>query len=577
MKLSFTLGLCLMCVMAFAQVVTSDVATLLDRKGKADCIIVMQDQLDMYGQTNGLTKEQKAQKVFTRLNQHAARSQATIIQYLQSEQVSYQSYYVFNGIQAVLNTNQVKYIVDHFDVKQVAYNQPAVALEDVPTTESVARMDVEWGIAQIKADSVWQLGYEGAGVVIGGQDTGYDFDNALILPRYRGYSEDTIDHSYNWHDAIDSIDLMHEDEVVLPTNNPCGLSSLTPCDDHGHGTHTMGTMVGRDSTNLIGVAPAAKWIGCRNMERGYGKPSTYTECFEWFMAPTDINNENADPTKAPHIINNSWGCTEDEGCNLDNWVFMETVVNNLTAAGILVVVSAGNDGWEGCGSIINPATVFENSFTVGASNSEDGLGYFSSIGPVNVDGSNRIKPDIVAPGVQVRSITLNDEFASWDGTSMAGPHVAGAAALIINANPELAGQVDEIKDIIQNSALRLTGEDECFGISANEVPNFLYGYGRIDALAAVEQALNFSSTDELLSADEIKVFPNPNMGSFTILNETNAIDQITISDMAGRLVYSNSFVNATQQIEIAGLTKGMYIYSLKSQEGIAQGKIVVVE
>lgn len=577
MKLSFTLGLCLMCVMAFAQVVTSDVATLLDRKGKVDCIIVMQDQLDMYGQTNGLTKEQKAQKVFTRLNQHAARSQATIIQYLQSEQVSYQSYYVFNGIQAVLNTDQVKYIVDHFDVKQVAYNQPAVALEDVPTTESVARMDVEWGIAQIKADSVWQLGYEGAGVVIGGQDTGYDFDNALILPRYRGYSEDTIDHSYNWHDAIDSIDLMHEDEVVLPTNNPCGLSSLTPCDDHGHGTHTMGTMVGRDSTNFIGVAPAAQWIGCRNMERGYGKPSTYTECFEWFLAPTDINNENADPTKAPHIINNSWGCTEDEGCNLDNWVFMETVVNNLTAAGILVVVSAGNDGWEGCGSIFNPATVFENSFTVGATNSEDGLAYFSSIGPVNADGSNRIKPDIVAPGVQVRSITLNDQFASWDGTSMAGPHVAGAAALIINANPELAGQVDEIKDIIQNSALRLTGEDECFGISANEVPNFLYGYGRIDALAAVEQALNFSSTDELLSADEIKVFPNPNMGSFTILNETNSIDQITISDMAGKLVYSNSFVNATQQIEIAGLTKGMYIYSLKSQEGIAQGKIVVVE
>merc|ERR1712127_902407 len=100
-------------------------------------------------------------------------------------------------------------------------------------------------------------------------------------------------------------------------------------------------MVGEDNDNQIGVAPGAKWIACRNMERGNGTPATYIECFEWFMAPTDLNNENPDVSKAPHVIANSWSCPTSEGCDSTNWHVMEAVVQNLKASGVVVVVSAG--------------------------------------------------------------------------------------------------------------------------------------------------------------------------------------------------------------------------------------------
>ena len=138
-------------------------------------------------------------------------------------------------------------------------------------------------------------------------------------------------HNYNWHDSIHS------------GGGSCGADSPAPCDDFGHGTHTMGTMVGDDGgTNKIGVAPRRKWIGCRNMDQGVGTPATYTECFQWFIAPTDLPNQNPDPSKAPHVINNSWGCPPSEGCT--DPTVLQTVVENTRAAGIEVVVSAGNAG-----------------------------------------------------------------------------------------------------------------------------------------------------------------------------------------------------------------------------------------
>lgn len=135
-----------------------------------------------------------------------------------------------------------------------------------------------------------------------------------------------------------------------------------PCDDDKHGTHTMGTMVGEDDENSIGVAPEAKWIACRNMDRGWGQPSTYMECFEWFLAPYDLEGENADPDKAPHVINNSWFCSVEEGCNPSNFILMEEIVKNLKASGVVVVVSAGNSGGSGCGSVTGPPAFSNHLF-----------------------------------------------------------------------------------------------------------------------------------------------------------------------------------------------------------------------
>ena len=168
-----------------------------------------------------------------------------------------------------------------------------------------APQGVEWNIIKVKAPDVWAMGFTGQGVVIGGQDTGYQWDHPALINQYRGWNGTSADHDYNWHDAI------HEDAG----GNPCGYNSPFPCDDYGHGTHTMGTMVGDDGgANQIGMAPGARWIGCRNMDNGVGSPATYAECYQWFVAPTALDGSEPRPDLAPDVINNSWGCPPSEGC-----------------------------------------------------------------------------------------------------------------------------------------------------------------------------------------------------------------------------------------------------------------------
>jgi serine protease AprX len=207
--------------------------------------------------------------------------------------------------------------------------------------------------------------------------------NAL-KPHYRGWNGVTADHNYNWHDSIHS------------GGGSCGPNNLAPCDDHGHGTHTTGTTVGDDGAgNQVGVAPGAKWIGCRNMDQGNGTPATYTECFQFFIAPTDLNGQNPDPTLRPHVMNNSWGCPVSEGCTTRGE--LETIVNNTQAAGIFVEVSAGNAG-SGCSTVQDPPAIYEASFSTGAIDISNTLAGFSSRGPSTFYTPNILKPNISAPG-----------------------------------------------------------------------------------------------------------------------------------------------------------------------------------
>ena len=246
----------------------------------------------------------------------------------------------------------------------------------------------------------------------------------------------------------------------------------------------MGTMVGRedDLTNQIGVAPEAEWIGCRNMDQGVGSPATYAECYKWFLAPTDLNNLNPDPSKAPDVINNSWSCPVSEGCT-DPLVLLP-VVEAVRAAGILTVHSAGNNG-PSCASINTPAAIYEASFTVGNTDSFDQIAFSSSRGPVTIDGSGRIKPDVSAPGTSIRSSIPGGGYGTLSGTSMAGPHVAGLAALLLSAQPDLIGQVENTERLIANSAVPVSSAAQCGGIPDTIYPNNSSGWGRIDALNAL--------------------------------------------------------------------------------------------
>jgi subtilisin family serine protease len=216
------------------------------------------------------------------------------------------------------------------------------------------------------------------------------------------------------------------------------------------------------------------------MDEGFGTPITYSECYQWFIAPTDLNDENPDPGRAPDVINNSWGCPPSEGCT--DPIVLKTVVEAVRAAGIVTVHSAGNSG-PNCNTIVDPAAIYEASFTVGSTRENDRMSEFSSRGPVTVDGSGRLKPDISAPGENIRS-SVPGGYDFFDGTSMAGPHVAGLVALLISAKPELKGQVEVLEASITSTAKPIQVSQTCGGIPGDTIPNNSAGWGRIDALAA---------------------------------------------------------------------------------------------
>ena len=257
---------------------------------------------------------------------------------------------------------------------------------------------------------------------------------------------------------------------------------MEPCDDHSHGTHTTGTTSGDDGAgNQVGVAPGAKWIGCRNMDQGNGTPTTYTECFQFFMAPTDLNGNNPNPELRPHVMNNSWGCPPSEGCAADT---LQQIVENTEASGIFVEVSAGNAG-PNCSSVVDPPAIYNASYSTAALNTgTTTVAGFSSRGPVTIDGSGRIKPNIAAPGNPSRSSTNSSDtaYASFSGTSMAGPHVVGVVALLWSAHPELVRDIAATKAVLNNTAnpnLTAANGTQCGGI--DHVPNNHFGYGLVDA------------------------------------------------------------------------------------------------
>lgn len=558
---------------------------LLDRlrdQPLAGFIAVLEDQADVSGAYLIKGKEAKAAFVFEKLQAKARETQGPLLVALNQKGADYRSFFLLNAIYASGDLELVKWVAQQPEVAYVYDNSEVVIDPEQPVLdESIVRgpTGIEWGIERINSDDVWDLGYTGQGVIVGGQDTGYDWTHPAIKEKYRGWNGVTADHNYNWHDAIHEINPANNDSIILPTNNPCGLNSIVPCDDHNHGTHTMGTMTGLDGDNIIGVAPDAKWMGCRNMERGLGTPATYIECFEWFVAPTDLNGQNPDPAKGPHVIANSWSCPPGEGCNPSNFGLMEIAVDNLKAAGTVVVVSAGNSGAGGCGSVSTPAAIFENSFTVGATAINDTITGFSSRGPVIVDNSQRLKPNVSAPGRQVRSCIRNGEYATWNGTSMAGPHVAGAVALIISANPQLAGEVEIIETILEQTAVPKFTDQLCGVVPGTEHPNNTYGYGRIDALAAVQAAMSLLGVDPG-AGDEIILRLNPN--PFTdqlLLSLVGPPGQVSFElfDAAGRLVLQRSWLSdgpSFQNLYTGGLASGIYVYALRLNDEVQHGKLV---
>lgn len=532
-------------------------ASKMTQASKLPVLLVFQEQEPLADWNNEWTKEEKGLFVFRSLNKQAEKQQARVQQLLQQHKIPFRSFAVANCIHAVLSPETINILAQYPEIERICFDSPQRI--NLPTTDESIHMqqrgpDISWGLQKMQVPAVWDLGIKGKGVVVAGEDTGVKWDVGPIKERYKGYSNGQVDHNYHWHDAIHAIS-----PLSGSPDNPCGLNVKEPCDDNAHGTHTVGTMVGSADDVSFGVAPEAQWIGCRNMERGNGAPSTYIECFEFFLAPHDLDGKKADALKAPHVINNSWYCSLEEGCDTSTFPVMERVVDNLRKAGIVVVVSAGNDG-AACSTLNHIPALFDGSFTVGSVKEDLQISGFSSNGPVVNYKEVRVKPNVVAPGSDVISVLPNGTYASWSGTSMAGPHVAGLVALIISANPNLAGQVERIEQIIEETAQPLVSGFDCWPYTGTTIPNNTFGFGFVNAKAAVDKARTVVSTHQQ-ERIQGKVYPNPAKDYVVLDPEYKAPGVWTIEDVMGRKILHQMISKEPVRIDVRNWEPGIYYVS----------------
>ncbi|MCO8276827.1 carboxypeptidase regulatory-like domain-containing protein [Actinoplanes sp. TRM 88003] len=407
----------------------------------------------------------RGQFVYDALTAATKKSVTSVASELDRAGVKYTSYPIANAVLVEGGTEKLaldvaaKTQVDEIHATpQVALVEP-VDQQTPPAARTAAPKDgaVPWGLDAIHAPQAWAMGATGAGITVSNIDSGVQFDHPALAHQYRGVMADgTVDHNYNW----------------MATRGSCAGA---PCDGNGHGTHTMGTMVGDDGTEHVGVAPDAQWIatnGC--CENGV---ESLLRSGWWLLAPTDVQGNNPDPSKRPHVVNNSWGQNVEHDFN----DFFQAVDEAWTAAGMFSTWSSGNSSpYAACDTVSSPGAT-GSAYSVGALSEDGTLASFSRKG--EGDGG-RIKPEISAPGNGVRSSYPNNTYIEMSGTSMAAPHVAGAVAALWSYDPTLIGQVDTTRRLLGESAVDVD-DTECGGTA--EVNN-KYGEGRLDLVRLLELA-----------------------------------------------------------------------------------------
>jgi subtilisin family serine protease len=410
-------------------------------------------------------RDERLAAAYKTLTDHANKTQADLRSFFQKTNIEYTPYYLENAMEVRGGVFLKLYLESRPEVDRVIPSpRLRYAPEDFPQpgVESAHDGSVLWNVSMIGADKVWdEFGAQGEGIVVGQSDSGVDGNHPALRSQYRGLNQGG---DYNWFD---------------PWNG-----TTSPNDENGHGTHTMGTILG---ANGIGIAPKAKWMACVNLDRNLGNPALYLDCMQFMLAPFPQGGDplkDGDTTRAAHVMNNSWGCPSLEGCDPNALLY---AANNLRDAGIFVVVSTGNDG-PNCETVESPLSLYDSVFSVGAIDQFGNMADFSSRGPVTADGSNRVKPDIVAPGVEIFSALPKSTYGANSGTSMAGPHLVGVVALIWSAQPELIGDIDATEQIIIDTAKPYTGNTSqgCF---TGDSPSNAYGYGVVDVYEAVKKAL----------------------------------------------------------------------------------------
>ena len=462
--------------------IDSNVRSQADSQQTFDFWIEFRQTANLDSVPEKLHKKDRSTLVYKSMTSIADSSQTQVVAYLNEKNLKYDSHWIVNSILVYGATQADLDMLVTFPEVLAIKDRFTVALEDtqaVPIDDStvVAAATINWGLSFTHAPTVWStFGDEGEGIVVANIDTGVLYTHAALVNQYRGTV--TGSNNYNWY------------APTAAAKAACTGASTAPCDWNGHGTHTMGTMVGQDGANQTGMAPKAEWIACMGCDltaTNNCSDNALTTCAEWILAPTDLNGNNADPTKAPDVVNNSWG-----GGRGNTWY--ESYVQAWVAAGIFPAFSAGNNG-PSCSTAGSPGDYIE-SFASGAISSNGYIASFSSRGPGSF--GNNLKPDLVAPGVSIQSTYKDGGYASMDGTSMASPHTAGAVALLWSAVPQLNGDVATTISLLYSSANpNVPNNNVCGAPGSATVPNYTYGYGYLDALQLVTDGIALFPTYEL--------------------------------------------------------------------------------
>ena len=379
----------------------------------------------------------------------AAESQRDVGRILKRERIGKaKQLWIINGIALRANGNVIRELAALPQVESIVLDETVNAPEPSCTSPGPP----EWNIGMIGAPQVWDLGYTGSGIVVANMDTGVDLAHPDLQERWRGGTN-------SWFD-------------------PHG-EHLSPADVNGHGTGTMGVMLGGDAGGTsIGVAPGARWIAVKMFDdAGSASYSDIHLGYQWLLDP----DGNPDVDDAPDIVNNSWGLQDPyHSCITEFQPDLEV----LKASGIAVPFAAGNDG-PASGTSTSPANN-PGAFPVGAVDASSGIASFSSRGPSACGG---LFPTVVAPGVSILTAGLTfglpGGYTYVSGTSFSAPHLSGAMALLMSAFPYL--------DI---SAMEKAVIDSARDLGAPGVDND-YGYGMLDA---------FNAYHYLLRSDHIGVY-----------------------------------------------------------------------
>lgn len=400
--------------------------------------------------------------VVAALKEAAARSQSSITGYLRTRGATIvNQFWLINAVVAQVDRPTLQGLTALDDVAAIYDNFHVSAPPVTHNTLPAADGNLTWGLEKIGADRVWnELGFTGAGVRVAVLDTGVDINHPDIAGKM--YSDNPGDPAYpgGW---------------IEFDSNGQAVPGSQPHDSDAHGTHTSGTVAGGDASGThIGVAPGVSLMHGLILPDGGGTFAQVVAGMQWAVQPTDsAGNAAGQPA---NIASMSFGA---EGLRSE----VVEPIRNMYNAGVLPIAAIGNCGGDCVGS---PGAVFE-AFGIGASTEDDSIADFSSGALIRKDGWENppdewpdfwVKPDISAPGVNVISSVPGGGYESWAGTSMATPHAAGTAALMLSANPGLT------PDVVLETLKETSFWDNRYG---EERPNTRFGFGRINAYEAVSR------------------------------------------------------------------------------------------